>query len=160
MTSFRLVGLEPARFDPLFALDDAQLRARGAVRVRADASPGFPCRVSLEDAQPGDELLLLPYEHQPARSPYRASGPVYVRRGARQAVLEPGELPPYVTRRLISLRGYDAGDMMVEAGVAEGDALRPEIERLLHDARVRYIHLHNARRGCFSCALERVDAGG
>jgi hypothetical protein len=67
-------------------------------------------------------------------------------------------LPPYVTRRLISLRAYDAGDMMVDAGVAEGDALRPEIERLLRDTRVRYIHLHNARRGCFSCALERVEA--
>jgi hypothetical protein len=158
MSSFRLVGLEPSRFDPLFALDDAQLRAHDAIRVRADATPGYPCRISLEDAQPGDELLLLPYEHQPARSPYRASGPIYVRRGARPAVLAPGELPPYVTRRPISLRAYDAHDMMVDAGVAEGDALRPEIERLLRDARVRYIHLHNARRGCFSCKVERLDA--
>jgi hypothetical protein len=158
MSSFRLVGLEPSHFDPLFALDDAQLRAQGAVRVRADTSPGYPCRISLEDAQPGDELLLLPYEHQPARSPYQASGPVYVRRGARQALLAAGELPPYVTRRLISLRAYDAQDMMVDAAVAEGDALRPEIERLLRDARVRYIHLHNAKRGCFSCALERVES--
>lgn len=156
MTSFRLVGLAPAAFDPLFALDDAQLRARGIRRVRADTQPGYPCRISLQDSQPGDELLLMPFEHQPCASPYRASGPIYVRRGAQQAVLAPGELPPYVTRRAISLRAYDGADMMVDAGLAEGDALRGEIERLLRDARVRYIHLHNAKRGCFSCALERV----
>lgn len=157
MTSFRLVGLEPGRFDALFALDDAQLRAHAAVRVRADSKPGFPCRISLQDAEPGDELLLLPYAHQPAHSPYQASGPIFVRRGAQQAMLAPGELPPYVTQRLISLRAYDDSDMIVDAGVAEGDALRAEIDRLLRDARVRYIHLHNARRGCFSCRLERVN---
>lgn len=157
MSSFRLVGLAPDAFAPLFGLDDAQLRTRGARRVRADILPGFPCRISLQDAQPGDELLLLPYEHQPCASPYRASGPIYVRRDARQAVLDPGELPPYVTRRAISLRAYDGADMMVDAGLAEGEAaLRGEIERVLRDARVRYVHLHNAKRGCFSCAVERV----
>jgi hypothetical protein len=158
MTSFRLVGLDPGRFDPLFAVDDAQLRARGAIRVRADTFPGFPCRISLQDAQPGDELLLLPFEHQPAHSPYRASGPIYVRRGSQQATLPPGELPAYVTGRVISLRAYDDKDMIVDAGVAEGGALRSEIERLLRDPRVRYLHLHNAKRGCFSCRVERVDA--
>lgn len=92
-------------------------------------------------------------------SPYRASGPIFVRRGARQAVLHPGALPPYVTRRPISLRAYDATDMMVDAGLADGhQPLRDEIERLLRDARVRYIHLHNARRGCYSCKVERVLA--
>lgn len=158
MSSFRLVGLDPAAFDPLFALDDAQLQQRGARRVHADSMPGYPCRISLEDAQPGDELLLLPFEHQPCASPYRASGPIFVRRGARQAVLAPGELPPYVTRRPISLRAYDAADMMVDAGIAEGDALRGEVERLLRDSRAHYLHLHNAKRGCFSCRVERVGA--
>lgn len=157
MSSFRLVGLAPDRFDPLFALDASQLAAQDAIRVRADASPGYPCRISLQDAQPGDELLLLPFEHQPTRSPYRASGPIYVRRGATQARLAPGELPPYVTSRIISLRAYDDRDMMVGAGVAEGpSALRAEVERLLRDPRVDYLHLHNARRGCFSCRAERV----
>src|SRR3954471_13939286 len=120
MQSFRLVGLEPSRFDALFALDDAQLREHHAVRVRADHSPGYPCRISLQDAEPGDELLLLPFEHQPAHSRYQASGPIFVPGGARRATLPPGELPPYVTQRLISLRAYDQRDMIVDAGVAEG----------------------------------------
>jgi Protein of unknown function (DUF1203) len=156
MPRFRLVGLAAETFEPLFALDDAQLAALGVRRVVADAATGFPCRVSLADAAVGDELLLLPFEHLDTGSPYRAGGPVFVRRGARRAVLEPGEIPPYVTRRLMSVRAYDAGDMMVDADVCEGAHVREALERVLADETVAYVHLHNAKRGCFSCRVERV----
>jgi len=157
MATFRLVGLEPGLFEPFFALDAAALAATGARRVRADSMPGYPCRISLEDAQPGDELLLLPFEHLGTRSPYRAGGPVYVRAGARRAVLAPGVLPPYVTRRLMSVRAYDAESMMVAGEVCEGAEAAPLLDRLLADPAVAFIHLHNAGRGCFSCRVERVD---
>ena len=150
MSSFRLVGLAAENFEPFFAMSDAELAALGARRV------GFPCRVSLADAEAGDELLLLPFEHLSTRSPYRASGPVFVRRGARRAVLAPGEIPPYVTRRWMSVRAYDADDMMVAAEVCDGAEVRAVIERLIADEAVAFIHLHNAKRGCFSCRVERV----
>ena len=65
MNAFRLVGLAPEPFAPLFDLTDEQLVARGIRRVVADKKPGFPCRISLVDAEVGEELLLLPYRHQP-----------------------------------------------------------------------------------------------
>jgi hypothetical protein len=157
MTSFRLVGLDADPFEPLFAMNDDELAARGARRVVADAPTGFPCRISLVDAAVGDELLLLPFEHLSARSPYRASGPVYVRARARRAALETGVVPPYVTRRLMSVRAYDASDMMVDAEVCEGADVHATLERLLVDDAVAFIHLHNAKRGCFSCRVERAD---
>lgn len=156
MTSFRLVGLAADDFEPLFALDERALAERGARRVVADEPFGFPCRVSLEDAAVGDPLLLLPFEHLRTRSPYRASGPVFVRAGARRAVLEPGVLPPYVTRRWMSVRAYDADDMMTAAEVCDGADVRGAIERLLADEAVAFLHLHNAKRGCFSCRVERA----
>ena len=156
MTSFQLVGLDPAAFAPLWSLPADRLAEIGAMRLTADASPGFPCRIGLVDADAGDELMLLPYEHQPAATPYRASGPIFVRRGARRAALAPGELTPYVTSRLMSVRGYDAQHMIVDAGVCEGSALRAEIERQLAEPSVAYLHLHNARRGCFACHVDRV----
>ena len=76
------------------------------------------------DAEPGDELLLLPFEHQPANSPYRASGPIYVKVGASQRTLAPGEVPESVRRRQISLRAYDADDMIVDAEVCDGEVGR------------------------------------
>ena len=156
MTSFRLVGLDPQPFRPLFDLPDEALSERGIARRIADARPGFPCRVSLEDAAEGEELLLLPFVHQPATSPYHASGPIFVRRDARQRMLAPGEVPSYVSTRLMSVRAYDAAHWIVDASVCEGSVVAAEIERMFTDPRVAYLHLHNARRGCFSCAVERV----
>lgn len=156
MHTFQLVGIDPAPFEALFDLTDEQLAAHGAVRRVATESPGYPCRVSLEDAQPGDELLLLPYEHHPTSSPYRSSGPIFVRRGATQRTLAPGEVPPYVTRRLISVRAYDAAGMMIGAAVRDGPEVRSEIERCLDDPRVAYLQLHNAKQGCFSCHVQRL----
>lgn len=153
--SFRLVGLDHRRFEPLFALSDAELAAIDAERRIATADHGYPCRVGLEDARAGDELLLLPFEHQGARSPYRASGPIFVRRGARQRRLAPGEVPPYVTSRLISVRAYDAAHHIVEAVVCEGVQVARELAALFAGPQVAYAQLHNARRGCFSCTVER-----
>jgi Protein of unknown function (DUF1203) len=156
MSSFQLISLSPAPFSQLFSRSAEQLAPLGIMRVTADAKPGFPCRIRLEDAEPGEELLLLPYEHQPAASPYRASGPIYVGAGSRQAHLQPGEIPPYVSLRQISVRTYDARHMMVDAEVCAGDEVAPAILRQFSDPTVSYIHLHNAQRGCFSCRVERA----
>ena len=155
--NFQLAGIDPAPFAALFDLDDDALRRHDAVRVTADSDFGWPCRVSLEDAQAGEELLLLPYAHQPAASPYRAVGPIFVRRGATRRVLPAGVVPPYVSRRLISVRAYDAAHAMVEAEVCDGAQVAAELERLFSAARVAYVHLHNARRGCFACVAQRVQ---
>jgi hypothetical protein len=154
-TAFHLVGLPARPFADLFDLSDDELRARNAQRVIADASPGYPCRVSLCDAEPGETLLLLPHVHQPGPSPYNASGPIFVRRGAVQAVLATAELPTYVTTRLMSVRAYDARHLMVDAAVCAGPDTGELLSGLFARQDVAYIHLHNAKRGCFSCAAVR-----
>ena len=154
--SFQLIGLPFEPFASLFELDDRALSALDAKRVFADQTPGFPCRVSLTDAKIGEELLLLPFAHQPAPSPYRASGPIFVRREARHKTLPPGVIPDYVALRQISVRAYDAAHLMVDAAVCEGDGTASEILRMFDDPKVAYIHLHNAKRGCFSCRVDRV----
>ncbi len=156
MPSFQLVGLSPAPFGSLFALSGEELAERGILRVTANAKPGFPCRISLEDAELGEELLLLPFEHQPERSPYRASGPIYIRAGATQRPLAPGHIPECVTARQISLRAYDQSHLIVAAEVCAGEDVAEEIERQFSQPQVSYIHLHNAKRGCFSCLVQRA----
>jgi hypothetical protein len=156
MNDFRLVGLEPEPFAELLELNDEQLAERSIRRVVADRKPGFPCRISLVDAEVGEELLLLPYVHQPADSPYQASGPIFIRSGARQRVADPSEVPPYVSGRLISARGYDERHFIVDADVCDGGEAAAAIRRMFENPAVRYIHLHNAKRGCFSCRVERA----
>ena len=157
MTSnFQIVGLAREPFEHLFDLSDDELATQQIVRRTATVNPGFPCRISLADAKVGEEVLLLPYEHQAVASPYRASGAIFIRRDAEQCQLQAGEIPSYVARRLTSVRAYDADDMMIAATVCEGALVAGELERLFDDSNVAYIHLHNAKQGCFSCAVKRV----
>jgi hypothetical protein len=156
MTSFQLVGLSFEPFAPLFSLGDDALSKLHAKRVTADEVPGYPCRVSLADAQIGEELILLPFEHQPASSPYRASGPIFVRKGARQRTLAAGMIPDYVSLRQMSLRAYDSAHLMIDAAVCDGRDAAPAILAMFDNKDVAYIHLHNAKRGCFSCRADRT----
>lgn len=154
--SFVIRGLSPEPFRPLLALDDAALAARNIRRVVADADRGFPCRVTLQDARQGETLLLLPYLHHYVAGPYRASGPIYIRKAAMQgeAAEFRDELPPSFPRRLLSLRAYDADGLMRDADVVEGVDAAPHPQRLLDLPGVAYLHVHNARPGCYAC---RVD---
>ena len=150
LMGFQVSGLEYAQFAPLFALSDAELAERSIVRRVADAKPGFPCRVSLEDAEPGETLLLLNYEHLGVASPYRACHAIYVRENAKRATPERGEIPEVLAKRLLSMRAYDRTGMMVEADVVQGREAAPLIERMLANPNVAFLHAHNAKPGCFA----------
>jgi hypothetical protein len=155
-SAFRVVGLPIEPFAPLFSLSDAELAKHGARRYTAQHKPGFPCRVSLVDAEPGERVILLPFTHHACKSPYQSSGPIFVREQARPAILNVGELPQVVRGRLLSIRGYDVDGLMVDADVAEGSELERHIQRFFTDSRIAYLHLHNARPGCYSCRVERA----
>jgi hypothetical protein len=156
MNSFKLVGLPFEPFSHLFALSDAELSACDARRVFATTKPGYPCRVSLTDADIGDELLLLPFEHQPVSSPYKSSGPIFVRKAAVPAQMTAGVVPDYVRTRLISVRAYDSAHLMTDALVCDGTGVGDAIQAMFDRDEISYIHLHNAKRGCFSCAVVRA----
>ena len=125
---FRFLGLSAKPFAPLLALSDHELEMRGMRRMIANEKPGFPCRVSLEDAEPGERLILLPFEHQPAHSPYRAAGPIFVREAAHTTFDRSGELPPVLLGRMLSVRAYDPDGLMVDAEVVDENAV---LEHLL-----------------------------
>jgi hypothetical protein len=154
--SFRISGLPLANFAPLFELDDNQLAQKRARRLIVDAKPGFPCRVSLQDAEIGERVILLPFEHQSVDSPYRASGPIFVRESAKEALLSSNEIPEVVRSRLLSVRAYDDDGIMLNAAVTPGSELETRIENFFADSRVSYLHLHNAGAGCYSCRVDRA----
>jgi len=153
---FRVAALPLESFAPLFGLDDAGLARHGARRCVADHKPGYPCRVSLIDAEPGERVLVFPFTFHDVASPYRASGPIYVRERAEQARPNVNEVPEVVRGRLLSVRAYDSAGFMLHAEVTEGRALEEAIDRFFADECVAYLHLHNAKPGCYSCRVDRV----
>jgi hypothetical protein len=153
--TFRVTGLEPAPFRDLHFLPDAALAERGVRRVRVSEKPAAPCRISLDDAEIGESALLLTYEHQPANTPYRQQGPIFVRE-TEQRFDRTGVIPPALARRTLSLRGFDGEDMMIEADLTEGVEAGALIERFFANPEVAYIHAHYARRGCYAALIERA----
>ena len=127
-----------------------------AVHVRIWLNPGYPCRVSLKDVEIGETVLLMNYEHLPGASPYRSSHAIYVQESASQAVVEQNAIPGMLRDRLLSVRSFDGAGMMIDADVVDGHQLEPVIDRMLSNESVDFLHLHNARRGCFLARVDRV----
>ena len=153
---FRITGLDPAPFRQYFAMDEAELARRHAVRRVVDAKPGAPCRVGLVDAEPGEEVLLVNFEHLPVDSPYRSRHAIYVRRLATEAFDRVNEVPPALRVRLLAVRAFDQRHMMVGCDIAEGAVVEPLIERLLAAPETSYLHVHYARAGCYAARVERA----
>ena len=151
--SFRITGLPAEPFANLFSLTDEELRARGAVRRIAEGNS--PCRVSLTDAQPGDELILVNYEHHPVDSPYRMRFAIYVRRG-EQTFDAVDTVPEQLRTRTLAVRGFDAGGMMTGWELIDGGKLEDAIDRMFANRRADYLHIHFAAPGCYAARIERA----
>lgn len=153
--AYRIRGLDPAPFLPLYGRPDGELAALGVRRIEVTSPTGFPDRIELRDMRPGEHALLLNHVHQPAATPYHASHAIFVREGAARAAEFVDEVPAVLATRLVSLRAFDAGHMMVDADVVDGSGLDAAIRRMLDARAVAYLHAHNARRGCFAARVER-----
>jgi len=155
--SYVVSGLPLDPFRPLFGLSDEALAEHGAIRCRVDANPGFPCRVTLEDAQPGETVLLLNYEHLDVDSPYRSRHAIFVSEAATQSRRLVDEIPSALAvRKAISLRAFDDAGMMLDAEIASGADLEPIIARMFADPATAYLHAHNAGRGCYAARIDRA----
>ncbi len=156
MMHFRIRGLPAEQFAPLFALSDDELAARGAVRRIADArQPGYPCRISLTDSKPGDELILVNYEHHAVASPYRMRFAIYVRKD-EETFDAADSVPQQLRTRTLAVRAFDADAMMTGFELTDGKELERAIERQFADPRAAYLHVHFAAPGCYAARVERA----
>lgn len=150
-------GLDPEPFSRLFELDEAGLDALNARRVTATADRGFPCRISLEDARAGEELILLHHTSHDVATPYRSAYAIYVRPGVEAATYR-GETPPVFEGRPLALRAFDSAGMLQTARLAAPGEADAAIRDLFADDGIAYIHAHNAAYGCFAARIERDAA--
>jgi hypothetical protein len=156
MSTFRITGLDPEKFNNLFGKSDEELAAVGARRCIVDEKPGYPDRVEMRDLDVGEKALLVNYTHLDAGSPYRASHAVFIREGATAAYDATDEIPEVLRRRLLSVRAFDRDAMMVDADVIDGTRLRDWITSAFEDGVVDFIDVHNAKPGCFAARVRRA----
>lgn len=153
---FRVTGLSAEPFQHLYELSDGELASHGVKRYLVDKNPGYPDRIEMRDAELGATVLLLNHMCQPADTPYRASHAIFVREGAIQTFDAVNQIPDVMRIRLLSLRAYSKEGMMLDADVVEGSEIEIAILRFFADPDVSYIHVHNAKRGCYSGRIDRA----
>lgn len=147
--TFQILPLDPAPFSHLFGASDDALEAAGAIAYEVDAQPGFPCRVSLEDAAPGGRCLLVNYEHLAVATPFRSAHAIFVLDGAQAAEIAPGDVPQMISSRMVSVRAFDGGGMMLDAELSAGADVWAALTRLLRLDGAAQAHIHSAARGCY-----------
>jgi hypothetical protein len=153
--TYRIAGLDPAPYKPLFRLSDAELEERGIVRMNVTKKPSFPCRISLADRDVGETVLLVNHVSHDVANPFRASHAIFVTEGVDEAAEFIDQIPTAFLTRMLSLRGFDEDGMMVDALVAEPGEAEAGILQLFGNSTIRTVHAHNAARGCFFAKIER-----
>ena len=157
-TDFIIQALDKDLFARFMKMEDKALDAVNARWLVADASPGYPCRVSLREASVGERVLLVPFPYHDVDSPYRACGPVFVREQADTAELDVNEIPDILPGRLLSVRAYDSAHIMVHAQTIQGIQFEQAVRSQFSSEAVSYLQIHNASPGCFSCTVHRANA--
>ncbi len=154
--NFQFVALGKSEFESYLELTDEELSQRNARWMIADANPGYPCRVSLKNAEIGERVLAISYCFQNTDSPYRASGPIFVREMAETAKPPVNEIPEMLVQSLLSVRAYNPENMLVAAEVVEGINLNAVIDSQFSESSVDYLHIHYAKHGCFNSLVCRA----
>ncbi len=154
--TYIITGLAPEPFAHLVSASDEQLSLLGALRVTATTKPGFPCRITLEDAEPGERLILLNHVSHDVATPYRSAYAIYVRERAAAPAVYRGETPPVFAGRPIALRGFDNDGMLKAASLAPPGEADAKTRALFEIPEVAYIHAHNAAHGCFAARIDRA----
>jgi Protein of unknown function (DUF1203) len=154
--SFRITGLRFEQFEHLFGKPSSELADLGAHRYRADTNPGYPDRISLREAERGEFVLLINYEHQSARTPYRASHAIFLIDGERRRFDAVDEVPPVMRSRVLSLRAFDGHGAMLDADLTDGQHVEQLITRLFANPDADYLHAHYAKRGCYAARIDRA----
>jgi hypothetical protein len=154
-TNFKISAIDN-NYNELFNQTESELADKNIIKLIVDKKPGYPCRVTLEDAEIGEEVLLFPFEYHKTKSPYKASGPIFIRKSATKPALEINEIPEMLFQRSQTLRAYDKNGMMIHAISPNSSELKNGIKILFQNSKVNYIQIHNTNPGCYNCQVNRV----
>jgi hypothetical protein len=102
-------------------------------------------------------MLLLSYDPFLGNSPYSGPGPIFVHQ-EHCTPYQGTKVPEQQRRRLLSLRAYNDQHMMVGSEVVQGSELEEAAGKMFEGTEVEYLHVHNAKPGCFAVRLERAQA--
>tara|TARA_R110000765_G_scaffold201722_1_gene307137 strand:- start:167 stop:673 length:507 start_codon:yes stop_codon:yes gene_type:complete len=156
--TYQITGLNPDIATAFENAGDAELSSLGAVRMIATSRPGFPCRISLEDADVGEEVILFHHTSHDVDTPYRNCYAIFVRTGLSAAAQYIDAVPPVFDGRNLAMRAFGEDAMLKTASLASPGEADRVIRQLFELDEVAYIDVHNAAYGCFAARVKRFES--
>jgi len=108
-----------------------------------------------DPAQPGERVILFPYEAIPAGHPYSESGPIFVHADRCQRYSATREYPSDFRNGRV-FRAYNANCGMIDAEVVNGSEPEAVVEKLLQNPETAFVHARSVTHGCYTFGVERI----
>jgi hypothetical protein len=151
-SDFRVVAL-PTNVAEVARKAAAQNRPDHRV-VMVNSPKAAPCRHCLRWAEPGEHVILFPYNAVPVGQPYSETGPIFVHAQPCQRYAAEHEYPAQF-RHGRAFRAYNSTDDLIEAILPNGDEPEAVIEKLLNNPETAFVHARSASHGCYTFQIER-----
>jgi Protein of unknown function (DUF1203) len=127
--------------------------------AHVEVATGYgPCRSCLNTFVEGQEKRIL-FTYDPFRNldPYPSPGPVFIHEQPCPSFADEAEFPAELRRIPLVLEAFGENRTLISEDRFRDGNLEPRAQKVLEDARVKYIHLRNGEAGCFIARIERVN---
>ena len=112
------------------------------------------CRYCLADGDLRETQILFSYSpFYENKTPYAEVGPVFIHAECKQYDSRNGFPQDLKTRNYLTVRGYSNDQLLISGEMCKGEGIEATIERMFQQSRVDYIHINDARSGCFFMKL-------
>jgi hypothetical protein len=124
----------------------------------AEVATGYgPCRQCLKTFAIGDDRrILFTYDSFYGRESFPLPGPVFIHEGDCDRYPEDAGFPVDMLTRRLTLNAYGTGRRLVAQRYVSNGIVEPEVQRLLQDRDVAYIHVRDTDAGCYDFSIERT----
>ncbi len=129
--------------------------------AHAEVASGYgPCRQCLRTFAVGAERrILFTYDAFLGREDLPLPGPVFIHESACERYPEDAGFPVDMLSHRLTLNGYASGQRLVAQKYVSNGVVEPELDQLLRNREVAYIHVRDTDAGCYDFLIERTTDG-
>jgi hypothetical protein len=125
--------------------------------AHTEVAKGYgPCRQCLRTFSVGqDRRILFTYDSFYGRENLPLPGPVFIHENYCERYPDDGGFPVDMLSHKLTLNAYARGRRLVAQSYVSNGLIEPELQRLLGQADVAYIHVRDTDAGCYDFSIER-----
>jgi len=144
------------------ALASSRDHAGNPIDSFVDPEGDWPLRCCLRQSEPGDDIAIIAWSPFPWKGAYAETGPIVVHTNGGPGTDQPALSPEFDARAMV-LRPYGHDQRIAYHRVRHleaGGSLMAELETLLAETDIDFVHARNVTRGCYAFTAARIDQLG